>query len=520
MLKDIINFIKNDDLTGLKEYLKGTGSIGLDDKEIGLLFKEAINANSEKVFRFLLRAHSFQGYISNNAHIFFTHAYFGNKSKIIKALMASSLPFKDIIIEEEGKRIKAAIIRLATKMVSQAYGPDVKKDKIVASIIDKSMSLKDFFNLHYRFVRKCEEYSPTVDYVKFDDMFSQLMAVIIKLKIDIEIDSHQPLAKQSLSKTVTKPKGTTPVWTKAKEDTMTSLRVSLDKIFSSIIANQAQRQIVLYTGDGSLAARQKYETIFQYPPSAIYEAISDYVERLLQPDWENESSPMMSVEKVHANLIWSALSSQYVMIDNGDDVDVFLPEGQIDADSSIFWNYELNQLKMQQMAANRKGGELKYFKLNDAAILQLKHEENNIRLVKASRHETKKLLENLSDQTSVHAKNLIDEYIEQSKLIKFHESKKHAILETLSNWEPMRFEDVKFKDTRVGNRQLTINDMMNMTQRLKAFATQSKLKRDEQSATTALVSAYQSLSLKNPKDNEPKKPPTLSIKKDKSPKKS
>lgn len=292
---------------------------------------------------------------------------------------------RELIHSNINEILSAITLARANKKAEMLSDSGVNEDIVKRKIDSERLREMELINtdmlydLFYEFYTACKEINSTLSRETIIQMFNKFVSAVYLAKLEIFDTRNQksvPMKVGHLATVVHEGKNRI-IWTRAQQNAVENLRNVLDEAFRPLLENLPAPKINLWMALGSERADKLGASMtLDHPSAYIMDKLEEeYISEVLFPAYALPSSPDYVTDLSLFTILWSALSTQYVMRFDGQDVDVFLPEGEI-ATSSIFWNYEFNILRKTFEALGTEGN-FNFYKLtSDAqrAIKDLNHE--------------------------------------------------------------------------------------------------------------------------------------------------
>lgn len=321
-------------------------------------------------------------------------------------------------------------------------------------LYQNELKLINFYKIDYlylKFLYQCKSANKLLDESVISDVFSMLIEVLLKIKLKLtETICEQDVKKRSLYLSQ-KPdeKREVITWTESYAALVHDGRVQLENLFAMLFPEMNKHKVILYTKKGLMHEEVVQSGISKkFIPAVIIENIADSLLACLAYRRHDGRYVFSSVDSSFETIIWAILSTQYVLNSNGQDIDVYLPNGAIST-NSILWNNELNAINLYQAAADKHHGKVHFFRLKTEKQKMLDD------MIKSN--------ENKPDNINHSCFGGI--YIDERN-----------ILGNNQNWEEIPFEKVQIEGLNIGGRPYTIGDLQKTAKKMLAFYEKNKRK--------------------------------------------
>ncbi len=325
------------------------------------------------------------------------------------------------------------------------------------------------------FFYECLSLKPELDPRVVEKMFFSLLKEIYHAKLNLfDIRTNtDPRTQPALVQQLQHEGKQRVIWTQAQEELVSKLRTTLASVFHPLTEGQLQQKINLYTKEGGNRAESSGAIMStHYPPAAVFDNISDFIDELFFSHSFDSTRSHYQMDYGLRVAIWSAISAEYVTNVNAQDVDVYLPEGELTT-SSIFWNYELMMIKLLQSEPNKKANKINFYQLTPEAKENVKQINKKIEEFNKELKDTRALIEPLAalssltpDQTQELASLTEKKYDLKSKISSL-EHEKSALCALENSWERVFLNALKFKGLKVKDKELTVADLKKLARRWK-----------------------------------------------------
>jgi len=243
---------------------------------------------------------------------------------------------------------------------------------------DKVQLEKFLSNLYNDFLKECTEIQENIQPAVVEKIFLNLIKELVSAKLKIYDASFSPTVKEKISliEYIAHEEMKKLIWTQAQKEFVDELGKNMELIFLPLLENSPLQKINLYSKEGMLQAYKSGGIMMtKFAPAIIYEKLSNDFGKLFFSQHNNPSAESYERDYALSIVMWCAISSQYVTYANTQSIDVYLPEGEI-IPSSIFWNYELQILKLTNTI--NQNCEIKFHQLNASAKQEIALRKNEI----------------------------------------------------------------------------------------------------------------------------------------------
>jgi len=315
--------------------------------------------------------------------------------------------------------------------------------------------LEDFANDFYSFF---QEYYMDGDLGDEEilDMFSKIFNEFIITKFKIADNEHEKEIPKKISvyNRVEHENQDRIIWTQAHDELTTHFREQLNIIFAPLLQKK-QSKVNFYFKEGANRAVEGGGILSEnHFPMILYENLSSYFEDLFFFSSYEDS-------KTFENIIWSVFSQQYAQNKDNQDIDIYLPEGEITT-SSIFWNFELNITRLMNND-DEKFNKINFHQLTHESKQELQNIKTELKHIEALLKKHSETIERLEVLKKIEYTPEIDQQYkavtpEMEKLNKKWyklDHKKSIICGDEKNWEPVDFESLKFSGLHSSAKKLT-----------------------------------------------------------------